>query len=1343
VGQIKYLGKLFVETMIFKVHVLATQRTDAFLVDVQDVSEGKFTWQVERAYDDFQHLKGAMKDNFTDSSATWKSMALFPTPESLGNFLLLALSYLGESIWSYEPILYFLDNSPDKSFISQLKILKLTNKVAFLEKKSSELEKSQENLLQNFKTFQNKIDQYLKAAHESVSENSVTGANAGPRLSWEIKNTGISPHRSLDPHLSINSLATTDSGISAGDNEQAIDSLLQDGDAFEDDDDLAGGSRSGTASSRETSIPNSIYLPAELLPLGDNASVAHQFENVVDSTLQNIAPVELQILHRHSVVLLLKKLVRVALGSNTFEYGVQMTRCLLPDDPIKITVMLSKTLLPTWHTVLCEYLTTYAEKANAYGGSSFVPPDEDEQNLDPYFQDLAPTANHFIGNVSHVKQNLMHSVTMIVDSISVEISPNNRAELCLTSFVEEVSQVVGANELFKRSLLLIRAWWALETQPYVGCSIRHYLSDFHLFVMLAGVFNQYSKYIKSPMVAFCFFLAEYSGYDGISKAISIRGFAPFQTKTSNQPILSDKKPHHIIAEALLERYWVLYNISHVQEQQEQQQRKRCLSSDDEPSNSESGSSPVSRSHSVTQTNELASAAAVAMASPTTPVGEISSIEKLLTDTVRENMKALSTNHLFLFDRSSYNIIHPLNNTNMITEKLSQRRVSRLAKAFQSGAVAVAAILRGTSDSESLDSMNSCFSNVRSFNNLWNQSQVPVDLGHIMKNPFELTEMMQAIQYSNLMIESAVNDDGLLILAQEILAVKGPLPVGEIGKILAETTSIPNLSTKLKERYGGLKKYLEAYQDRFVISNDHPFNPNVILRCSLSPEHLEMIEKGNFPHQFVARAKKASAAASAARRKKSHPSLNVPLANIDPASFTTNLPAMASPPPPPVASYRPTSTSQHPGQQSQTSPLQQQQQLPSSSAQLSNLTPQQQNLVHATAQKLKNMTHTASSSGTTLNNISNNNNINNLHHVANGAPPASSATSVSGMPLSVAQLAQQYGGSGSGNSRPKTYPPPGAVKLPLTVNNVNSSNSNSNLLPGIGPSGTNYFGSSNNAFGEENNGGFYPSPPHPGRPGQSPYGNAGNSGMSVGGTNMRLGSNPYASHLLQQQQQQQQQQHHHQQQQQQQRLSGSAPHCVDISAFANAAAAHWSQTSRRSSLNSDYGDLSSVGNASNSGNNSNNNSNHNSLNLNSVGSNRDNVRNLFNPSPNPFTPNHNKSSSYFGDSSGGNNLSSFLSASGNSGNSLGLNVHGVVGGSSSNSRPSSLGHDSSAAANAGASFGFGLDVGHHQHDISKLGLEMDVLGLTGSSNTNSSSAGSNGAGHHNGGHGHSTQKYNLW
>lgn len=106
-----------------------------------------------------------------------------------------------------------------------------------------------------------------------------------------------------------------------------------------------------------------------------------------------------------------------------------------------------------------------------------------------------------------------------------------------------------------------------------------------------------------------------------------------------------------------------------------------------------------------------------------------------------------------------------------------------------------------------------------------------------------------------MLESIVTESALIVVAMEILVVKGPLPVGEIGKVLAEMTSIPNLSHKLKDKFGGLKKFLEQYPKQFVISNDHPFNPNVLLRNSLSLEQRDMIDKGIIPHQLVAKAKK--------------------------------------------------------------------------------------------------------------------------------------------------------------------------------------------------------------------------------------------------------------------------------------------------------------------------------------------------------------------------------------------------------------------------------------------------------------------------------------------------------
>ena len=116
-------------------------------------------------------------------------------------------------------------------------------------------------------------------------------------------------------------------------------------------------------------------------------------------------------------------------------------------------------------------------------------------------------------------------------------------------------------------------------------------------------------------------------------------------------------------------------------------------------------------------------------------------------------------------------------------------------------------------------------------------------------------LMNHILYCNFVLESVLSDAALLVLCTEILKEKKVQPVGEVGKMLAEITSSPNLSAKLKEKFGGLKKFLEFFSGRFIFSNDHPFNPNVLLRSSLSSEHLDLIDRGIFPHQLLQKTKK--------------------------------------------------------------------------------------------------------------------------------------------------------------------------------------------------------------------------------------------------------------------------------------------------------------------------------------------------------------------------------------------------------------------------------------------------------------------------------------------------------
>jgi hypothetical protein len=88
----------------------------------------------------------------------------------------------------------------------------------------------------------------------------------------------------------------------------------------------------------------------------------------------------------------------------------------------------------------------------------------------------------------------------------------------------------------------------------------------------------------------------------------------------------------------------------------------------------------------------------------------------------------------------------------------------------------------------------------------------------------------SIKYCSFLLEAEVTDSALFSLSKEILNDKGPLPVGEIGKLLQEFTANAGLSQTLKDQFGGLKRFLEKFPDDFLISTDHPFNPHVYLKA---------------------------------------------------------------------------------------------------------------------------------------------------------------------------------------------------------------------------------------------------------------------------------------------------------------------------------------------------------------------------------------------------------------------------------------------------------------------------------------------------------------------------------
>lgn len=110
-----------------------------------------------------------------------------------------------------------------------------------------------------------------------------------------------------------------------------------------------------------------------------------------------------------------------------------------------------------------------------------------------------------------------------------------------------------------------------------------------------------------------------------------------------------------------------------------------------------------------------------------------------------------------------------------------------------------------------------------------------------------------VNYCNVVQDSIINDVGLVTLCKEILQDRGTLPVGEIGKNLQEIGKIS--SNRLKEKFGGLKKFLERFPEDFVVGGDHPFNPHVFLRKFITKDDVDSIYRGAIPKALIEKMEK--------------------------------------------------------------------------------------------------------------------------------------------------------------------------------------------------------------------------------------------------------------------------------------------------------------------------------------------------------------------------------------------------------------------------------------------------------------------------------------------------------
>ena len=221
----------------------------------------------------------------------------------------------------------------------------------------------------------------------------------------------------------------------------------------------------------------------------------------VDKMLSCIMPTEETILKRIRIVSYLSSLIVETFPAEcairVIPFGSVPLRAYLPDGDIDIGIFCcGAQLQPSWLYVLQAALKHAGEKWGLVRG------------------------NFRIHGVNIVEAEV-RVCKCIVDDIEVDISLNMPGGVRTMAFLERIDTIIGNSHLYKRSLILLKAWCYYESRILGGhISL---ISTYALNIMVLFIINKYNKAISTPLQVLKHFLRHYSGFDWEKHCLTLQG----------------------------------------------------------------------------------------------------------------------------------------------------------------------------------------------------------------------------------------------------------------------------------------------------------------------------------------------------------------------------------------------------------------------------------------------------------------------------------------------------------------------------------------------------------------------------------------------------------------------------------------------------------------------------------------------------------------------------------------------------------------------------------------------------------------------------------------------------
>ncbi|KAG2686166.1 hypothetical protein I3760_10G164800 [Carya illinoinensis] len=257
-----------------------------------------------------------------------------------------------------------------------------------------------------------------------------------------------------------------------------------------------------------SSSSQSSFLPSNQTEIG--AEYWQRAEDATQGVIAQVQPTILSENRRKAVIDYVQRLIKGFLGCEVFPFGSVPLRTYLPDGDIDLT---------------------------AFGGINvednlanevFSVLEREEQNR---------AAEFVVKDVQLIRAEVK-LVKCLVQNIVVDISFNQLGGLCTLCFLEQVDRLIGKDHLFKRSIILIKAWCYYESR-ILGAH-HGLISTYALETLVLYIFHHFHTSLNGPLAVLYKFLDYFSNFDWDSYCISLNGPVRISSLYSGTDSLEDQ-----------------------------------------------------------------------------------------------------------------------------------------------------------------------------------------------------------------------------------------------------------------------------------------------------------------------------------------------------------------------------------------------------------------------------------------------------------------------------------------------------------------------------------------------------------------------------------------------------------------------------------------------------------------------------------------------------------------------------------------------------------------------------------------------------------------------------------